>query len=199
VFPHCRPRRSAFGTTKSACRQPTIRQGSPLSLRLVPCGCGPGLFSFCKLPCRGLNGAHVHPQNAANNTALTCTVTLNIKKNMSSPVYVYYEIKGMYQNHRRWVPLACSFPGCRTAGVGVLASAGTVHWRPHPSRAALSALAGMSRATARSSWLGRPRRRSGTAARRITLPSATSRWPSTPAVSEHGASSTTHTRSVAAA
>ena len=46
---------------------------------------------------------HACPQNAANDSALSCTVTLNIDKDMQAPVYVYYELNGLYQNHRRSV------------------------------------------------------------------------------------------------
>ncbi|GFR50957.1 hypothetical protein Agub_g13277 [Astrephomene gubernaculifera] len=42
-------------------------------------------------------------QNAGNESALSCTVTLRIEKDMRAPVYVYYELNGFYQNHRRYV------------------------------------------------------------------------------------------------
>ena len=42
------------------------------------------------------------PQNAGNSSALTCSVTIPITKDMTGPIYVYYEIHGLYQNHRRW-------------------------------------------------------------------------------------------------
>ncbi|PNH06268.1 ALA-interacting subunit 3 [Tetrabaena socialis] len=42
-------------------------------------------------------------ENAANDTNLACSVTLTIMKDMKAPVYVYYELNGYYQNHRRYV------------------------------------------------------------------------------------------------
>ncbi|KXZ44835.1 hypothetical protein GPECTOR_61g788 [Gonium pectorale] len=42
-------------------------------------------------------------QNAENPSALACNVTLQIDKDMPAPVYVYYELNGFYQNHRRYV------------------------------------------------------------------------------------------------
>ncbi len=41
-------------------------------------------------------------QNAENVTGLTCTVTLNVEKDMPGPIYVWYELNGFYQNHRRY-------------------------------------------------------------------------------------------------
>lgn len=39
-----------------------------------------------------------------NKTAnKNCTKTLNIVKNMKSPVYIYYQLDNFYQNHRRYV------------------------------------------------------------------------------------------------
>lgn len=42
-------------------------------------------------------------ENADNVTGLTCTVTLNVEKDMPGPIYVWYELNGFYQNHRRYV------------------------------------------------------------------------------------------------
>jgi hypothetical protein len=42
-------------------------------------------------------------QNAGDSAALTCNVKITLDKDMDGPVYVYYELRGMYQNHRRWV------------------------------------------------------------------------------------------------
>jgi hypothetical protein len=56
------------------------------------------------LHCSPLNFVCCHviaAQNAANDALLTCTVELNIEKDMNGPLYVYVEIDGMYQNHRR--------------------------------------------------------------------------------------------------
>eukprot|EP00955_Chlamydomonas_euryale_P008570 91204-Chlamydomonas_euryale.AAC.1 len=50
-------------------------------------------------------------QNAGNDTALTCNIRLPIDVKMEPPIYVYYEIKGMYQNFRRCV-------GCKRGNVG---------------------------------------------------------------------------------
>ncbi len=36
-------------------------------------------------------------------TAPNCTITINVTKDMSPPVYVYYELDNFYQNHRRYV------------------------------------------------------------------------------------------------
>ena len=43
------------------------------------------------------------PQNAANDPALTCQVSLSIMQSMSPPIYVFYELNGYYQNNRRYV------------------------------------------------------------------------------------------------
>eukprot|EP00798_Chlamydomonas_sp_ICE-L_P019868 gene19868-26562_t len=42
-------------------------------------------------------------ENFQNEAALTCTVDIVIEDDMDGPVFVYYEIKGMYQNFRRYV------------------------------------------------------------------------------------------------
>ncbi|KAG2492327.1 hypothetical protein HYH03_009278 [Edaphochlamys debaryana] len=42
-------------------------------------------------------------QNAADDANLTCTMTLEVSDDMPAPVYVYYELNGVYQNHRRYV------------------------------------------------------------------------------------------------
>lgn len=42
-------------------------------------------------------------QNSGNASALTCTIALHIEHDIPGPVYVYYEIIGLYQNHRRYV------------------------------------------------------------------------------------------------
>ncbi|PNW82424.1 hypothetical protein CHLRE_06g278300v5 [Chlamydomonas reinhardtii] len=42
-------------------------------------------------------------QNAASDNSLSCTVALRIEEDMAAPVYVYYELRGYYQNHRRYV------------------------------------------------------------------------------------------------
>lgn len=42
-------------------------------------------------------------QNAASDNSLSCTVALRIEEDMAAPVYVYYELRGYYQNHRRFV------------------------------------------------------------------------------------------------
>ena len=46
---------------------------------------------------------HTHWQNAGNATALTCTFNIPIPSDMTGPIYMYYEINGMYQNHRRYI------------------------------------------------------------------------------------------------
>lgn len=38
-----------------------------------------------------------------NVSALRCTITLTITQRMEQPVYVYYELENVYQNHRRYV------------------------------------------------------------------------------------------------
>ena len=42
-------------------------------------------------------------QNAGNTSALTCNIAIPITEEMNGPIYVYYEINGLYQNHRRYV------------------------------------------------------------------------------------------------
>ncbi|GLC46355.1 hypothetical protein PLESTB_001766500 [Pleodorina starrii] len=42
-------------------------------------------------------------QNAANDSLLTCTIQLRVTEDMPAPVFVYYELNGYYQNHRRYV------------------------------------------------------------------------------------------------
>jgi LEM3 (ligand-effect modulator 3) family / CDC50 family len=32
-----------------------------------------------------------------------CNVTINVKKDMDGPVYLYYRLTNFYQNHRRYV------------------------------------------------------------------------------------------------
>lgn len=51
--------------------------------------------------------AQCYLQHADDDNALSCTVTLTLDKNMSAPVYVYYELNGFYQNHRRCARLGC--------------------------------------------------------------------------------------------
>ncbi|KAF8058092.1 ALIS1 [Scenedesmus sp. PABB004] len=38
-----------------------------------------------------------------NEAALACTLSVTIGRTMRKPVYVYYELDGVYQNHRRYV------------------------------------------------------------------------------------------------
>ena len=40
-------------------------------------------------------------QNADNESALSCYVDVKVEKDMKAPIYVYYELTGFYQNHRR--------------------------------------------------------------------------------------------------
>lgn len=47
-------------------------------------------------------------QNAENDNALACDVNITITEDMDAPVYVYYELTGFYQNHRRCVMQACN-------------------------------------------------------------------------------------------
>ncbi|GIL56255.1 hypothetical protein Vafri_11601 [Volvox africanus] len=46
--------------------------------------------------------AYIH-ENAANDSMLRCTIQLRVTKDMPAPVFVYYELSGFYQNHRRYV------------------------------------------------------------------------------------------------
>jgi hypothetical protein len=69
-----------------------------------------------KLPDRALCCLAV--QNAGNNSKLTCTVQLNITADMQGPVYVYYELNGFYQNHRRYVMGHQSPPSQQYCGFG---------------------------------------------------------------------------------
>lgn len=39
----------------------------------------------------------------ADPSLLECNITLTVPKDMPPPVYVYYELRGVYQNHRRYV------------------------------------------------------------------------------------------------
>ena len=64
-------------------------------------------------------------QNAANDAALTCTtaVRLLIEEDMDAPVYMFYEIDKMHQNHLRCarlplhpVPVLMSLPGSQHTG-----------------------------------------------------------------------------------
>jgi hypothetical protein len=63
-----------------------------------------------------------HAQNAANESALSCFVDIMIEKDMKQPIYVYYELTGYYQNHRRCAgamlracPVHCLVPSCGVA------------------------------------------------------------------------------------
>lgn len=38
-----------------------------------------------------------------NTSALACTISIKIPAAMSPPIFVYYELDGVYQNHRRYV------------------------------------------------------------------------------------------------
>ncbi|GAX75275.1 hypothetical protein CEUSTIGMA_g2720.t1 [Chlamydomonas eustigma] len=42
-------------------------------------------------------------QNAGDSKALSCQIVVSIDKDMKGPLYLYYEIHGLYQNHRRYV------------------------------------------------------------------------------------------------
>lgn len=46
-------------------------------------------------------------QNVNNTAALTCSVTLDIDKDMDGPLFLYYQLSGYYQNSRRWVSALC--------------------------------------------------------------------------------------------
>jgi hypothetical protein len=41
--------------------------------------------------------------NVINAAALSCTLDITVTAPMRSPIYVYYELDGVYQNHRRYV------------------------------------------------------------------------------------------------
>lgn len=41
--------------------------------------------------------------DAVNAKSLVCYVSMAIKQDMKHPIYVYYELDGVYQNHRRYV------------------------------------------------------------------------------------------------
>lgn len=43
------------------------------------------------------------PGSLADPPELQCNVTLTVPKDMPPPVFVYYELRGVYQNHRRYV------------------------------------------------------------------------------------------------
>lgn len=43
------------------------------------------------------------PESGADPAALQCAVTMTVPKDMPPPVFVYYELRGVYQNHRRYV------------------------------------------------------------------------------------------------
>eukprot|EP00879_Flechtneria_rotunda_P001380 GHRR01001531.1.p1 GENE.GHRR01001531.1~~GHRR01001531.1.p1 ORF type:complete len:363 (+),score=82.30 GHRR01001531.1:235-1323(+) len=38
-----------------------------------------------------------------NQTALRCYINMNVTRHMRPPIYIYYELDGVYQNHRRYV------------------------------------------------------------------------------------------------
>jgi hypothetical protein len=42
-------------------------------------------------------------ETGVDNRALQCQVTFQITQDMQPPIYVYYELDGVYQNHRRYV------------------------------------------------------------------------------------------------
>lgn len=42
-------------------------------------------------------------EGSYNESALTCTVTLTVPQAMRPPIFIYYELDGVYQNHRRYV------------------------------------------------------------------------------------------------
>lgn len=46
---------------------------------------------------------NVTGRNSINVSALSCTVTISVTANMQKPIFVYYELDGVYQNHRRYV------------------------------------------------------------------------------------------------
>lgn len=56
------------------------------------------------LPNNDARSSWLQQNNAISNlSALTCTITLTIDTDIPGPVYVYYQISNMYQNHRRYV------------------------------------------------------------------------------------------------
>ena len=58
------------------------------------------------LPSNAARGAWLQrhqSEGAFNASALECTVTLTIPARMAPPIFVYYELSGVYQNHRRYV------------------------------------------------------------------------------------------------
>lgn len=63
-------------------------------------------------------------QNVNNTQALQCTTTLEIPEDMDGPIFVYYELQGFYQNHRRCGKqrgnLCCRPQGCHPARALVL-------------------------------------------------------------------------------
>lgn len=40
-------------------------------------------------------------ENALNDDALTCNITVTVTEDLQPPIYVWYQIDGLYQNHRR--------------------------------------------------------------------------------------------------
>lgn len=42
-------------------------------------------------------------ETGVDNRALQCQITFKITQDMQPPIYVYYELDGVYQNHRRYV------------------------------------------------------------------------------------------------
>ena len=55
------------------------------------------------LTCTSLRASLCRSQNAGNEALLSCSVTLNITEDMPPPLYIFYEVRGLYQNHRRYV------------------------------------------------------------------------------------------------
>jgi hypothetical protein len=47
--------------------------------------------------------ANQNPPNSVDYRKLTCNITIEVTKDMKHPIYVYYELDGVYQNHRRYV------------------------------------------------------------------------------------------------
>lgn len=43
-----------------------------------------------------------------NGAGSACAVTVRVPQRMSAPVFLYYELDGFYQNHRRWNILTTS-------------------------------------------------------------------------------------------